>query len=325
MPTTIPSTNMGMPIPVVGVELGPAWASDLNASLGIVDTHDHSTGKGTPVITAGININADLGFNSFNALSLRAARFTAQGSPLSLPADKNEIYVAGVDLYYNDGNGNQVRITAGGAISASPGNIAGLVAPASAVYSAGSGKFTWQKNVDIAANMDMGSIIIREQIVSANGITISSPASLVANYTLTLPAALPSSGSQALYVDTSGNMTFVNSGVVVGPGGSYATITAAIAATGAGDYITVLKGTYTENITLSSNRTIVGQGYGTILNGTLTFATGSDESLWRQMKHLDNVTINSGVSEITYIDFWMASGKIITNNGTGSFFQGMQL
>jgi len=325
---TVPSANMMLPIPVIGQDPGPDYAANLNASLTILDAHNHAPGSGVLISPDGLDINTDLTFGSNNATALRSVRFTAQGAPLALVTDLGCIYESGVDLYYNDGVGNQVRITQSGGIAGTPGSITGLVPPASVNYSSGPGTFIFQSGVNISANLDGASITLRNQTLASNGITISAPAALASNFTITLPGSLPSTGTQALFINSAGTVSFQPSSggaAVVGPGGTFTTIAAAITATAAGGYITVTTGVYTENISINKNLTIVGQGYGTVLNGTLTFAAGSDECLWRQFKHLDNVTINSGVTEITYVDFWLAAGKTITNNGTGCFIQGMQL
>lgn len=118
MPSTAISPNMTLTLPVVGVELGPAWATDLfNALYTGVDAHDHSSGKGVQVPTAGLNINADLAFGSFNLTALRSARFTSQLSPLALGTDLGCLYDVAGDAYWNDGSGNQVRLTKSGALN----------------------------------------------------------------------------------------------------------------------------------------------------------------------------------------------------------------
>lgn len=205
MADTIDSANMGMPVPIVGQDPGPQWAADVNTCLGIIDAHTHSPGSGVQITPDGLNINTDLTFNSNNQLAIKSSRYTSQASPLGGGADLDCLYVVQGDLYYNDGAGNQVQITSGGAVAGTPGSISNLVAPASASYNSGTGTFIWESNTNVAANMDMASITIREQVASANGITISSPASLGANYTLTLPAALPAS-VKFLTVDNAGNI-----------------------------------------------------------------------------------------------------------------------
>lgn len=205
MADTIPSANMSMPVPVVGVDPGPQYASDLNSCLTIIDAHDHSAGSGVPITPNGLNINSDLPFGSNNATSLRSTRFTAQLSPLALAADLGCLYVSGVDLYYNDENGNQIRITATGAVAGTPGSISGLSAPASASYNSGTGTFIFQSGANIPGNLDGASLIIREQALGANGITLSSPSALAGNYNIQLPPTLPVS-QKFVTLDASGNL-----------------------------------------------------------------------------------------------------------------------
>lgn len=194
MADTTPSPNMNMPVPNVGEAPGPDWAQDLNDCLAVVDQHDHSPGYGTAVTPAGININADLTFAGFNATHFRSLRFTAQAAPIALAADLGCLYESGVDLYYNDGSGNQIRLTQSGGVAGTAGSIGSLTSPASATYVAGSTKFVWQADSSKSAAMDAGALIVREtNVASAKGVTIQSPSALGADYSLTLPTALPAS------------------------------------------------------------------------------------------------------------------------------------
>lgn len=188
------STNMSMPIPTVGETAGPTWASNINSCLTIVDSHNHAPGSGVQINPDGININDDLTFANNNGTNFRSVRFYTQAAVLSAPTDLGCAYVTGVDLYFNDGSGNQVRITQSGGVAGSPGSIGSLTAPASANYVAGSKKFTWQSGASKAAAMDSGALLVREtDVASANAVTIQSPTSLAGNYSLTLPTALPGS------------------------------------------------------------------------------------------------------------------------------------
>lgn len=203
---TIPSPNMGMPVPQVGVEPGPQWATDINNSLQIIDQHDHSPGSGVQITPAGINITTDLTFNSNDATALRSARFTPQGSPLADAADIGAIYVSDVDLYYNDVNGNQVRITQNGSVTGASGSITGLVSPASASYSSGTQTFIWQSNTNVAANMDARCYIFRNSTASSNGLTLCPP-TLTSDYNITLPL-LPVA-NYVMQIDASGNISTI--------------------------------------------------------------------------------------------------------------------
>lgn len=219
MATTI-STNMSMPIPTVGVEPGPDWADDLNASLNIVDTHTHVPGQGAPVPTEGLSIDADLTFNGYNATSLRTVRLAAQSSQPALSSDLNAFYAYNGDLYFRDGNAFAVQITNAGTIVGAAGNITNLVLPASATYVSLSKTFIFQSAASTSANIDGASFTFRKLVASSAGLTMAPPNSLAADYTITLPA-LPASQS-ILTMDASGtvtntlpNSTITNSGGVL--------------------------------------------------------------------------------------------------------------
>jgi hypothetical protein len=192
---------MNMPIPVVGSEPGPEWATDLNDCLNIVDIHDHTPGSGVQITPSGLDINTALTFNSNFATDLAGLSLIAQsGTPAN-----NTIYESGVDLYYVDGVGNNIQITANGGVAGSPGSIANLTSPASASYVAGSSTFVWQSDVNTPANMDGGSVIIRNITASSKGITLTAPAALGSNYSITLPA-LPAS-QKIMTLDATGALT----------------------------------------------------------------------------------------------------------------------
>lgn len=186
------SPNMGLTVPTVGVEIGPAWASDLNASLGVLDGHNHTPGNGVAITPMGLNISSDLSIQGNNVTLLRSVRFNPQASALALPADIGCLYEVGVDLFYNDGGGTPIRITQSGAVAGSPGSISNLVAPASASYNIVSSTFVFQSGTLTSANIDGASYVLRNLVASSFGLTLSPPASMAANYTITLPT-LPAS------------------------------------------------------------------------------------------------------------------------------------
>lgn len=196
---------MNLPIPVVGVDPGPDYATDLNSCLTIIDTHNHSSGSGVQITPSGLNINIDLPISNNNITGAKSVRFQPQSVALGGSSDKGCLYEVVSDLYYNDASGNQIRITQSGAVAGTPGSISNLVAPASASYVSGSLTFVWQSDVNTAANLDAGSIIVRNLTASSNGITISPPVSLASDYTITLPA-LPAS-QKFMTLDASGNIS----------------------------------------------------------------------------------------------------------------------
>lgn len=110
MPTT---PNMGLVEPTVSVTAGPAWATQLNAALDTIDAHDHTSGKGARVPTAGLNINAALEFNSNKATEITGVVFQ------QIAVSDNAAIYAGTDgnLYYRDGSANLIQLTINGGVN----------------------------------------------------------------------------------------------------------------------------------------------------------------------------------------------------------------
>lgn len=111
------TSNMGLTEPGVLQSPGPDYASLINADMGIIDSHDHTSGKGVQVPTAGLNIDADLDINGNNVNAARSYRMQNNGANLSGGDDINEIYVFAGDLWYNNSTGIPVQITNAGTIS----------------------------------------------------------------------------------------------------------------------------------------------------------------------------------------------------------------
>jgi hypothetical protein len=206
------SPAMELPVPAVGTEPGPEYALDINNCMSLIDQHDHTSGRGVPITPDAISITGDLSFDENNATDVRSVRFDSQPAALAEPTDLDCIYVVDGDLYYNDGDGNDIRLTQNGAIVGTPGSIAGLVAPASASYNPLSSTFIWQSNTNTPAIMDCGPVIIRELVASGFGITLEANASIAANYTLTLPAAAPATNNALTLTSSSGAQSFLSQG-----------------------------------------------------------------------------------------------------------------
>jgi len=122
MPNT---SNMNLTLPTVSVTAGPTFATQINTAITSIDAHDHTTGKGVQVPSAGINIDANLSFGGYTATGLKATAFTAQAAAIT---DTYRLWAkADGNLYYTNGSGTPVQITSSGTL-----NTSGLV---TAVYS----------------------------------------------------------------------------------------------------------------------------------------------------------------------------------------------
>jgi len=206
--SSISSPNMGLQIPIVGSQPGPLYATDIDNSLSLIDEHNHTSGQGVQIPTAGLSLDADLTINGFGLFDALRLGLAPQLSPLSGVTYPANLYVSGVDLYYNDNNGNQIQMTAAGQVNSAAGSIAGLSAPALAAYSSGSEKFIWQANSgnQTPADMDFGSAIIREHVPAGHSVTLSAFTGLAADYTITLPNSLPGS-DLPVFLDSSGQLS----------------------------------------------------------------------------------------------------------------------
>lgn len=241
---------MNLIIPAIGLEPAPDWGQDLNSSLSLIDTHDHTPGNGVQLSTSSLNINADLTLNGNNLTVVRSVRFDPQVAPLAGGSDVGIVYESGVDLYYNDGNGNQIRLTQSGSIAGTSGSITGLVSPAAASYVFGSKTFVFQQDTNKAANMDIASLIIRKTTTSSPGITLSAPSALSSGYTFTLPPSPPPVPS-ALVSDASGNLSFTNTTSIDSIDVTNQTSTGSLLVTGVS--------TLTGNVSVPSGDIIAGQ------------------------------------------------------------------
>lgn len=192
----------------VNVDSGLSWEQNLNSSLTRIDGHDHSSGNGVQIQPTGLNINANLSFGDNAGINLSAIVFTPQVSFATLSA----VYSQGVDLYFNDGSGNIIQITSGGNVNATSSGISSGSNTASFV----SNVLVVQSAVDTSADIDVGSIILRNDTALSKGLTLSPPTAMAANYSLTLPSLPASTLAQTL--DSSGNMgTSLVTTALIGP------------------------------------------------------------------------------------------------------------
>lgn len=198
MPVT---TNMSLDLPDVSTTPGPEWASDLNTALTTVDSHDHTSGKGVPVPTSGININADLPLNSNDLIEARSVNFDNQSSTFSSASDNKSVYVASGELYFRDNSGNNVKITNAGAVNVSGSNGIGGdyggANPASVFYTDATDLYSFTTDPGVFANLKYRGLELTGKVVL-------STTNVAGNPTITTGA---SDANQVLMVNTSAART----------------------------------------------------------------------------------------------------------------------
>lgn len=201
------SPNMSLIIPGVGTEAGPTYAFDVNASLTLIDQHDHSSGSGVQITPDGLNINSTLDFQENDATNVNTLTFVSQTPASALPRAVSVAPGGGTgiaDLWYTDGAGVPIQITKSGAVNVVASSIPG--------ESYAGGTFIWDQTQSGApttpANFDIGSITLRPNIaLTTFGVTLSPPSSIASAYTLLLPDN-PSllAGTAFLTLTTSGQI-----------------------------------------------------------------------------------------------------------------------
>lgn len=118
MPNNVITPNMGLTVPTPQVETGPEYANEIsNDLIQIVDTHDHSSGKGVQITPAGINVNVDLAINQNNLTTIRSSRYVSQASGLFGVGDVSSTYVRNGDLWYVNSAGTNIQVTIGSQVN----------------------------------------------------------------------------------------------------------------------------------------------------------------------------------------------------------------
>jgi hypothetical protein len=270
---------MGLTLPTRGPSGAGVWDDSIDADLGLIDAHDHSTGKGTAVPTSGININADLTFGSLYApIGLHRITFA---SIVALSSSNKSLFVNAADneLYWRSNAGTNVKLTSGNAlnVAAFTGGIGGdytAVAAAVAFDDAGD-RYTFKQNAGVGwARLASGDVRLFETGTSDTVfVGLAAPAALAGSYTLTMPLAVPGSTS-LVQMDSAGVLTASNTvanavtlssslsvGTTLGVTGS-ATVGGTLGVTG---LITATAG-----VTAAANQHVTVSGTGTFKHGTVT-------------------------------------------------------
>lgn len=203
------TSNMRLVLPVPGLTPSPLWAPMLITAMGLVDTHDHTPGKGVRVPVAGLNINADFPLNGFNLTLARSLRVTSQSSALTGPFDLRALYSVNGDLYWNNGSGTAVQLTAGSGLNAaSIGGIGGdyVGSGASVYYTSSSKAYSFTSSTGVRGGIEGGPFYVYDPVSSGKYVRLGAPSGLAANYSLTLPTALPAS-TLPLLISTTGQVS----------------------------------------------------------------------------------------------------------------------
>lgn len=198
------STYMGFTVPERG-DPGPTYADNIEAAFVEIDLHDHTTGKGTTVPSAGININADLTFKGRNATRLNTVRFDTTAVTIGA-SDRRAAYQCSGELCWVDEAGNITTITNDGSVNATPGSITGMTGSAGVAYSSVTDTFSFTDETGVPAAGSFGCVRIAEEVSGGKGPVLCSDPATAADFNVFFPTGLPGS-NRGLCLDASGNIS----------------------------------------------------------------------------------------------------------------------
>ena len=210
------SGPMNLVYPVSG-DTTDTWGVVLNTLLGLVENHDHTSGKGSLIRSAALGINADVSWASYALTAAKAIAFVEQ-APAAMTLYSSALFASSADhnLYWRNSSGTNVQITSGSTLNVSiVGGIGGDYAAVSAIedFTDATHSYGLRQQVGLGvrqyAKLFTGDVSLYEFKVNGtagvpvNAVTLKSPASLASPYSMTWPAALPSQAAP-LTIDASG-------------------------------------------------------------------------------------------------------------------------
>lgn len=245
--------NMGLLGISIGVDSGITIETNYNANMAFLDQHDHSAGGGVQITPSGININANLPFNNNAATSMAFLGLVAQGTGVTSPVN-GSIYASGVDVYFQDFNGNQIQLTANGTVNATSSGISS--GTASAAFS--TGVLVVNSDTNTPGNIQVASISLGNIVAGSKFLTLNAPAALAASFSMTFPV-LPAS-IKILTLDTSGNIStpfYIDGSTITVVGGNLQATASAlvdgVTTTNTGNLISVRQGYITYEFKANGN------------------------------------------------------------------------
>lgn len=295
------------------------WDTLLTALFLLVDAHDHTTGKGAPLGSASVTIDADLDFHDFRGVSVGGLDLTNLGAALTTGA--NEVFATGGNLYFRSGAGANVQITNGAALNMTTvGGIAGdyTSAGAEVAFVNASDSYTFKQQLGGGvrqwAPLESGDLLLYEYLAHpavappTTFVRLRSPAALAASYNMTLPAALPALTPAIVQISTAGVMSFSNTiaaavnlssvlgvaGLITADGGLTA---------GANQHVTVSgTGEFKHGDLVRVVSPLAGQGSGFTLTAGVGYVASSGANTWFMSIPLDQGERLTAVSYSVYGD-----------------------
>jgi hypothetical protein len=291
------TANMNLTLPQVLGTPGPQYATQVNGALERVDQHDHTSGFGSPVPTAGLAIDAALPFNGNAATGLKLLQLADQSPAPDGSLFPRSVFVQGGDLYYLNGDGVAVQLTDGGVINPTGvGGFGGDYADTGAVaeYQSAQSRYTF-RNPDNS----LGDLYGRAANLSTT-LTVAGAAALSAG--LTVATTLAVSGATTLAGVTTGNASVSGTLGVTG-------------ATTLGSTLTVTGATGLASATLSGTLGVTGTSNLTTVNVS-SVLNAADATSTLGVTSATNLSVSGtlGVTGATTLAALTAGGAVTFNS-----------
>ena len=217
--TTTPLMNLVLPDDHGSID---AWDVILDTVFGLIDSHNHTTGKGAKVPTGGLLIDADLSWSASGvsrAIKDLSAVDFAPVTPATVVGLAGAFFVNASDsneLYFRSVTGTNIKFTAGNALNVVQftGGIGGDYSVVNALLSYDDATRSYWLQQEGSprpwASMRVGNVDIYQAAASiTQRVRLQSPNALAASYALTLPPAAPATGLvQPLVFDPTGIGSF---------------------------------------------------------------------------------------------------------------------
>lgn len=216
------SGPMSLVYPVNG-DTQDTWGVVLNALLQLVENHDHTSGKGEPITGAALSIDQDISWGQ-HAITAVTALELAEVAASAVTAYSDALYVDSSDhnLYFRNQGGTDVKITDGNTLNVSiVGGIGGDYSSVGALlsYDDATKRYLLQQEGSPKpwAGLATGDIDLYQKAASiTNKVTLKSPSSLAASYTVTLPTAVPAATSP-IFLTSGGAAQYTRTETVIIP------------------------------------------------------------------------------------------------------------
>jgi hypothetical protein len=101
---------------------------------------------------------------------------------------------------------------------------------------------------------------------------------------------------------------------------AFTSIGAALTYAGPNGTVLVLRGSYTENVQITGQQAIWGQGRGTVINGNLEYTSTAAYAVVKTLKVTGNISFDAGSVGNMLTECWQPHTSTFTDNGTDNVF-----